>query len=1141
MTDAPPVGGGTDQSAPDNPASGTSESAIRKPTVAGPVKSRLYNKVTARFVYWFLGFALLPLTVLIGVSLHQTETAIHDEALRRLLLLATEKHFRIEDYIRQVKEASQRASSEPYVRALLEAASQSPGRVQELLADQLRAELHPILGSDRQVSILDRAGRVIVSTEPRFQGADFSREDFFLRAQKVVALSDITYDTLNHEMTWMVASPVMGEDRTTLGVIVNRIDTHQLTTLTNGRMSDHDGETDDPQSGFTGRVYLVNRNGLLLSQVSSFPDTIFSQVIDTRPIRYARDNRKSMCGEYTDVRQVRVAGATEIISEFGWVLVAEMDYDQAMAPYVRFRNGILILTAVVFALMIVLVLRLGVVVARPLRTLILAEEKLTTDSKAGAVIPEDQIPDNEMGALIRRRNEVIQRVLAAEKRHRDLVDEIDGIAWEAEVGTWRFTFVNRQAEQILGYSAQQWLSEPGFWVKHLHPLDRSRTVQAYLEASITGKSLQLEYRMIASDGRAVWLRDQAHLILGTAGADGYPVRQLRGLMIDVTSAKQAQELLQESERRSRTIIEMSRDAIIGIDSKGFVSVFNHAAEQMFQIPAREVIGTPPARLVPEDLRDRHIKAITHFLETGRSNGVIGQPKELKGMRSDGSVFPMEISLTPTSDRSIRILASIQDITTRVKAEEDLRARYHLLDGLHQLTDAVIHAESIDEIYAQAISCGRLSLKADRAAIVLSEPDGYMRFKAWDGLSEEYRIAMNGRRPWRDSDTRPRPLVVSDVQLIVEQGISQPTILSRADLEELKPLMLGEGIRALVAVPLVYQDRLLGRMMVYFNTPHVFTDTEIQLGQTIAAHVGFAIGRQRANNVLRAIVDGTSASTGEEFFRVLVRHLAGALHVRWAFVGESLKGDHDKIKTLALWAGDDFAENIEYDLAGTPCEGVMNRARCCYPAGVAPMFPQDPLLAEMGVDSYMGVRLSDTAGRSLGILVVMHDGPLVEPSQAEPILSVFAARASAELERLRAEESLKREQRWYASMSDQIDEAFLICAAETGQIYGANKALLNVLGFNLEELQPMTLHQLVADHPSSVDRYLARHVDGVHHTIELARYRTKSGAPREVEASASVFISEEHPYLFIVIRPADMLSRRGTRSAQHANLLPTGAV
>src|SRR5438128_7223314 len=73
--------------------------------------------------------------------------------------------------------------------------------------------------------------------------------------------------------------------------------------------------------------------------------------------------------------------------------------------------------------------------------------------------------------------------------------------------------------------------------------------------------------------------------------------------------------------------------------------------------------------------------------------------------------------------------------------------------------------------------------------------------------------------------------------------------------------------------------------------------------------------------LRAVVEGTARGTGEEFFQSLVRHLASAIDVRYAFVAE-FAGDF-RARTLAYWARDRIADNFEWDLRGTPCEDVVN--------------------------------------------------------------------------------------------------------------------------------------------------------------------------------------------------------------------------
>jgi two-component system cell cycle sensor histidine kinase/response regulator CckA len=125
----------------------------------------------------------------------------------------------------------------------------------------------------------------------------------------------------------------------------------------------------------------------------------------------------------------------------------------------------------------------------------------------------------------------------SEQRFRDLVSGIDVIVWEADPEL-NFSFVSKRAEDILGYPIERWLSEPRFIAGHFHPDDRS-TVLAADQAAITDREdYELEYRVIAADGRTVWFREIVRVELGDDGA----VRRLRGVMVDTTAQKRAEEV-----------------------------------------------------------------------------------------------------------------------------------------------------------------------------------------------------------------------------------------------------------------------------------------------------------------------------------------------------------------------------------------------------------------------------------------------------------------------------------------------------------------------------------------------------------------------------------------------------------------------
>ncbi len=126
-----------------------------------------------------------------------------------------------------------------------------------------------------------------------------------------------------------------------------------------------------------------------------------------------------------------------------------------------------------------------------------------------------------------------------------LFDNLGAIVWEADPATLRFTFVNRRAEEVLGYPVQRWIEEPDFWASTIHPSDRDYTVSYRRVATAEGRDQELEYRMVAADRRRVWFQDIASV---ETGDDGQP-RRLFGVMVDITRRKRAENVLWESRER----------------------------------------------------------------------------------------------------------------------------------------------------------------------------------------------------------------------------------------------------------------------------------------------------------------------------------------------------------------------------------------------------------------------------------------------------------------------------------------------------------------------------------------------------------------------------------------------------------------
>ncbi|MFO0915338.1 MAG: sigma 54-interacting transcriptional regulator [Pirellulales bacterium] len=219
--------------------------------------------------------------------------------------------------------------------------------------------------------------------------------------------------------------------------------------------------------------------------------------------------------------------------------------------------------------------------------------------------------------------------------------------------------------------------------------------------------------------------------------------------------------------------------------------------------------------------------------------------------------------------------------------------------------------------------------------------------------------------------------------------------------------------------------------------------------------------------LRAIVEGTAEAQGDKFFQALVTNLAQVLNVPYAFVAE-FADVRTRVRTLAYWAQGALAPNIEYDLADTPCEQVVNGGLCHYPTRVHEIFSSDKALTDLGIRSYLGVPLSDSQGRVLGHLAVFDRQDMPPEPRNLFIFRIFAARAATELQRLRMESQLKANEQRYRDLFQEAPIAYVYEDTET-RFVSANRAAIDLLGLKPEEVVGTVGMTLVAPTESNQDQ------------------------------------------------------------------------
>jgi PAS domain S-box-containing protein len=133
-----------------------------------------------------------------------------------------------------------------------------------------------------------------------------------------------------------------------------------------------------------------------------------------------------------------------------------------------------------------------------------------------------------------------------QREYEELVESMEAIAWRADARNFQFTFVSKEAEKCLGYPVERWTTDPNFWVNHIHPDDLTWVPAFCRQSTKEKRDYEFEYRMIAADGRIVWLRDCVRVI-----TEADEPKQLIGVMTDITGRKQIESEQKELEQNLR--------------------------------------------------------------------------------------------------------------------------------------------------------------------------------------------------------------------------------------------------------------------------------------------------------------------------------------------------------------------------------------------------------------------------------------------------------------------------------------------------------------------------------------------------------------------------------------------------------------
>ncbi|MBI5522024.1 MAG: PAS domain S-box protein [Desulfarculus sp.] len=250
---------------------------------------------------------------------------------------------------------------------------------------------------------------------------------------------------------------------------------------------------------------------------------------------------------------------------------------------------------------------------------------------------------------------VEERLRRSEERYRFLVESAGVVVWRGRPGSFQFTFVSPEAEHLLGYPVEQWLSEPDFWENHLHPEDRQRAKQACLQAAAELTPHEFDYRMLAADGRVVWVRD----IVSFEVEDGQ-LKGVVGVLVDITDRRQAEEALLKSQAAMRGLLDATSDSVLLLDEAFVIKAVNEAAAQGLGQTSASLLGRRLLDLLPAPRAQALAGQLAQVMQSGRP---LRWRDEQEGLHHDNHLYPVR-----GQDQGVAGIAMFsRDITESVAA------------------------------------------------------------------------------------------------------------------------------------------------------------------------------------------------------------------------------------------------------------------------------------------------------------------------------------------------------------------------------------------------------------------------------------------------------------------------------------------
>lgn len=423
------------------------------------------------------------------------------------------------------------------------------------------------------------------------------------------------------------------------------------------------------------------------------------------------------------------------------------------------------------------------------------------------------------------------------QRLNNIVESVPGVVWEAwgrpDGATQRIDFVSDYVKPMLGYSVEEWLSTPNFWLSIVHPDDREQAASGIGGAFARGENHIDEFRMIPKDGSPVWVEAHSATIMDESGT---PVG-IRGVTIDVTERKQAEIERHESESRYRALFESAPDGILIADPQSCYLDANDTICRMLGYSRDELTGMHGSDIVSFEDASSIASALTAIKSGSEYN------RRWEFRRKDDSKFAGEVMVTAMPDGNL--LARVRDVADREHAENERRVIFEIIQGS-------ITTLNLDEFLTLVHRSISQIVYADNCYVMLHDPESnLMQFKFWVDTQQPV----------------PSPIPVSSgfASYVLRTGLPMLVTneIRKSLLESGEAEQIGSFTPSWLGVPLRTPSRTIGVLVLqHYEDEHAYSQSDLEFLSSIGDQIALAIERKRAEEAL---------SESEERYRDLVEN------------------------------------------------------------------------------------------------------------------------------------------------------------------------------------------------------------------------------------------------------------------------------